>query len=98
MRELIQPLDASHEASIRLALEAAGIDAVVQPTSFGFDGAPLARVYVVHDRDFARAAQVVAHLQRTIDPVPIAWRLRLLQVVAVVAFIVILVRLFRRTG
>jgi hypothetical protein len=100
MRELIQANDASHEASIRLALDAAGIEAVVQgPNPFGIDGASLARVFVVHDRDYERAAELVARLQYTpVGPIPREWRMRLVRLLALVAIVVIVAEALRGCG
>src|SRR5438045_1345819 len=99
MRELIQAQDASHESSIRLALEAGGIEAFDRPSHFGIDGSPYARIFVVHDRDYQRAAGLVAHLQRTpIGPIPREWRVRLAQLLAVIAIAAALAALIRGGG
>jgi hypothetical protein len=65
MRELTEILDLSHEASVRLTLESAGIEAVFQRAPHLSRGFPYARCFVVNDADYARASALVATLQRT---------------------------------
>jgi len=54
----------SYEASIRVALEAAGIATVFERPSAARAPAQW-RCFVVHDRDYERATALVANLQRT---------------------------------
>ena len=61
VRELCRPDNASHEASIRIALEAAGIEAVYHRAA-GFGDA--AQVLVRTD-DYERAKQAIGGLQST---------------------------------
>jgi len=63
MRELTRVQDLSHEASIRVALGAAGIEAVFDRPFAA--RAPAQSRSFVHDRDYDRAAALVATLQRT---------------------------------
>ena len=64
LRELCRPNSESYEASIRIALEAAGIPAVYQ-TSTGF--ADARSVILVPQDDHDRAREVIAGLQNTTD-------------------------------
>jgi hypothetical protein len=60
MRELIEARDATHELSIRLALDAAGIKAVCEHRRW-----MPPRFLLEHDEDFARASSIVRSLQVT---------------------------------
>ena len=62
LRELCLPDSGSHEASIRIALEAAGIPAVYQ-TSTGF--ADARSVILVPNNEYDRARDAIAGLQDT---------------------------------
>ena len=66
MRELIEANDATHELSIRMALDAAGIEAVCEHRR-----RMRPRFLLVHDEDFARASSIVRALQDTpVDYLP----------------------------
>ena len=63
MRELLTVNDLSYEASIRVALETAGID-VVFDRPFAARAPAVSRC-LVNDADYERAAALVATLQQT---------------------------------
>ncbi|MEP6619167.1 MAG: hypothetical protein ABJE47_07630 [bacterium] len=66
MRELVRAIDASHEASIRLALATAGIDAnATTPTYAAAGRGPIGCVFSVDDADYDRATALLASLQQT---------------------------------
>ena len=66
MRELVRATDISHEASIRLALANAGIDAIASSSPYIATGRDRnGCLFLVGDADYERAAALVAGLQQS---------------------------------
>ena len=57
--------NASHEASILIALEAAGIEPIVQPAPFDSNGIPTYSHIMVDEADYDRALAAIEDLQVT---------------------------------
>jgi hypothetical protein len=64
-RELPPVRDASHEASIVIALEAAGIESVVRQRTFDSNGIPTYSHIFVESAEYDRALAAIADLQAT---------------------------------
>ena len=89
MRELARGGDLSYEASIRVALEGAGI-ATVFERPYAARAPAVWRCFVVHDRDYERAAALVANLQRTPLIEPTDRRFQLARVCALILLVIAL--------
>ena len=76
MKDVLQTHSLSWAESIRLALLAEGIEAVIlDQQSLGYLGfAGRVRVAVVTDSDLPRAREVVRHLEPGRSPLPPSWR------------------------
>lgn len=66
MRELLRTMGESHEASVRIALDAAGIPAVFQPNAWSAGGASKYwSAVLVDDDEYDRAATAIASVRQT---------------------------------
>ena len=78
MKNLLQTHEVSWAHSVRLALEAEGIEAVIldeqAPGYLSFAGRT--RVAVLHDRDFERAQDVLRKMAPPPMQVPRSWRIQ----------------------